>query len=94
MNWDLAIGAAYFLGLLALLVGSAWLPRAWYLPGGVAVLALFVYGMDWALDGADGPGGFGVVALHGAMLALGAFSHALRWLRAAWRWWRPRQHAK
>ncbi len=78
----LALGAAYFIGLIALGIYTATL-RIWapYITGAILFVVVLCTGLFWSVAEEDGPSGFAVLAAHGLIFWVAVLAHAIRWIR-------------
>lgn len=92
---DLLSALLYLGGFATFAVAGAFLPNGWrYWLCLLSFPIALLRALDWAMIGADGPGGFGVVILHGLLLQLFVAAHVVRWAILAARGWsaRVRRH--
>lgn len=85
---DLLSALLYLGGFATFAVAGAFVPMGWryWLCLSSFPVAL-LRALDWAMIGADGPGGFGVVILHGLLFQLFVAAHVVRWAILVARWW-------
>jgi hypothetical protein len=92
---DLLSALLYLGGFAMFAIASAFVPKGWrYWLCLLSFPAALLLALDWAMIGADGPGGFGVVILHGLLFQLFVAAHVVRWaILVARRWSAPaRRH--
>lgn len=92
---DLLSALFYLGGFATFAVAGAFVSKGWrYWLCLLSFPIALLLALDWAMIGADGPGGFGVMILHGLLFQLFVAAHVVRWATLAARGWsaRTRRH--